>query len=109
MSMSFVRFSLIPYLTRIEKRVKVGLLDKSERNQYSAKFTTGALLRGDSKARSEFYMRLMQTGAISPNEIRELEEMNPREGGDIYLTPLNMTANVGNPPLGQGERDDDEK
>jgi len=95
MSMSFVRFSLVPYLTRIEKRIKVGLLDKTERNQYSAKFNTGALLRGDSKARSEFYMRLMQTGAISPNEIRELEEMNPREGGDIYLTPLNMTADTG--------------
>jgi len=97
MSMSFVRFSLIPYLTRIEKRVKVGLLDKAERNQYSAKFTTSALLRGDSKARSEFYMRLMQTGAISPNEIRELEEMNPREGGDIYLTPLNMTPHISKP------------
>jgi len=104
MSMSFVRFSLIPYLTRIEKRVKVGLLDKTERNQYSAKFTTSALLRGDSKARSEFYVRLMQTGAISPNEIRELEEMNPREGGDIYLTPLNMTPHT-NQPQGDGDAD----
>ena len=29
-------------------------------------------------------------GVYSPNEIRELEDMNPREGGDIYLTPMNM-------------------
>jgi hypothetical protein len=30
---------------------------------------------------------------MSPNEIRALEDMNPRDGGDIYLTPLNMAVN----------------
>lgn len=33
------------------------------------------------------------TMSISPNDCRELEDMNPREGGDIYLTPMNMTTN----------------
>ncbi|NRA25525.1 MAG: phage portal protein, partial [Oleispira sp.] len=28
-----------------------------------------------------------------PNEIRLLEDMDPREGGDVYLTPLNMAIN----------------
>jgi hypothetical protein len=36
---------------------------------------------------------MLQNGVLSPNEIRELENMNRREGGDIYLTPLNLTTN----------------
>ncbi|HFQ7818456.1 TPA: phage portal protein, partial [Citrobacter freundii] len=31
-------------------------------------------------------------GIYSPNDCRELEELNPRAGGDIYLTPMNMTT-----------------
>ena len=45
------------------------------------------------KSRSEFYWKLLQAGSICPNEIRKLEDMNPRKGGDIYLTPMNMTTN----------------
>jgi phage portal protein BeeE len=52
-----------------------------------------ALLRGDMKARAEFYKSMTNVGAMSPNEIRQKEDMNPREGGDIYLTPLNMAIN----------------
>jgi hypothetical protein len=29
-------------------------------------------------------------GVYSPNEVRELEGLNPREGGDVWLTPMNM-------------------
>jgi uncharacterized protein involved in high-affinity Fe2+ transport len=31
------------------------------------------------------------------NEIRRLEDMNPRDGGDVLLQPLNMVP-VGSPP-----------
>jgi phage portal protein BeeE len=41
-------------------------------------------------ARGDFYTKLQLAGALSPNEVRALEDMNPREGGDIYLTPANM-------------------
>ena len=38
-----------------------------------------------------------QAGALSPNEIREFENMNPREGGDVYLTPANMNVSGDEP------------
>ncbi len=41
-------------------------------------------------ARFDAYQKGINMGVYSPNEIRELEDMNPREGGDIYLTPMNM-------------------
>ncbi|KAA1194085.1 phage portal protein [Pseudohalioglobus sediminis] len=45
------------------------------------------------KARAEFYTKQLQNGALSPNEIRALEDMNPRDEGDVYLRPMNMLHN----------------
>jgi HK97 family phage portal protein len=93
----FVDYTLMPYLTRIEARIRLRLLSEKDRKTHFAKFNVAALLRGDMKSRAEFYTRQIQNGALSPNEIREFEDMNPREGGDIYLTPANMLID-GKPP-----------
>lgn len=93
MGMSFVNYSLVPLLTRIEHRIQVGLLSEKDRKTHYAKFNAGALLRGDIKGRYESYGKGIQWGILSPNDCRELEDLNPRDGGDIYLTPINMTTN----------------
>lgn len=92
MGMSFVNYSLVPYMTRVESRIKVGLIKPDERKKYYAKFNAGALLRGDLKSRYESYGKGIQWGFLSPNDVRELEDMDPRDGGDVYLTPMNMTT-----------------
>ena len=89
-SQEFVNDCLSTYFTNIEARIRVSLVPKDKRAVMFAKFNLNALLRGDMIARSTFYTRMEQAGAMSPNEIREFEDMNPREGGDIYLTPVNM-------------------
>jgi len=94
LGLGFVNYSLIPYLTRIESRINIGLVQEKERGQYYAKFNTGALLRGDLQSRYESYGTGINWGILSPNDCRELEDLNPRVGGDIYLTPLNMTTNM---------------
>lgn len=96
-SLDFVGGGLLPYLTRIEQRVAFQLLSPEERRRYFAKFNVAGLLRGDMAARGAFYTQLTNLGALSPNEIRDYEDLNPREGGDIFLTPLNMAVN-GKPP-----------
>lgn len=95
--LDFVIHGLMPTLTRIEQRIRLQLVDKADRRLYFAKFNVNGLVRGDMAARASFYSAQVQNGALSPNEIRELEDQNPREGGDIYLTPLNMAVN-GKPP-----------
>ena len=92
LGMEFVNYSLVPYLTRIEQRINLGLVNKEKRGQFYAKFNVGALLRGDMKSRYESYATGINWGILSPNECRDLEERNPREGGDVYLTPMNMTT-----------------
>ncbi|MDE9428395.1 phage portal protein [Xenorhabdus bovienii] len=113
LGIGFINYSLVPYLTRIEQRINAGLVKGTKQGRFYAKFNTGALLRGDMKSRFEAYTRGINWGIYSPNECRELEELNPREGGDIYLTPMNMTTDPDSPPKPKTETeshaDDDEK
>ena len=92
MGMSFVNYSLVPIMTRIEHRIQVGLLNEKDRLTHYAKFNAGALMRGDLKGRYEAYAKGIQWSILNSNECRDLEDMNPREGGDVYLTPMNMTT-----------------
>lgn len=96
-SLDFVVRGLLPYVTRIEQRIIFHLLTPEERRRYFPRINVAGLLRGDMAARASYYHSLVQDGALSPNEIRDLEDLNPRDGGDIYLTPLNMAVN-GKPP-----------
>ncbi|MDE9566014.1 phage portal protein [Xenorhabdus bovienii] len=113
LGIGFINYSLVPYLTRIEQRINAGLVKETKQGQFYAKFNTGALLRGDMKSRFEAYTRGINWGIYSPNECRELEELNPREGGDIYLTPMNMTTDPDSAQQPNTEEkphaDDDEK
>ena len=55
---------------------------------------TAAFLRGDIKSRYEAY-RIGRDGEwLSPNEIRSLEDMNPRPGGDDYQNPNTKPASA---------------
>ncbi len=82
---------ILPYLVRIEQAMNLRLLTASERRQgYYVEFLVEGLLRGDVKSRYEAYAIGRQWGWLSVNDIRRKENMNPIEGGDVYLTPLNM-------------------
>lgn len=92
-SLDYVNDGLMPMLNRIENRIRVDLLSERDEGDHFARFNVAALLRGDMKARSQFYKDMVYLGAFSPNDVLELEDRNPREGGDIYLTPSNMNIN----------------
>ncbi|CDG88043.1 phage portal protein [Xenorhabdus bovienii] len=103
LGIGFINYSLVPYLTRIEQRINAGLVKTTKQGRFYAKFNTGALLRGDMKSRFEAYATGINWGIYAPNECRELEELNPREGGDIYLTPMNMTTKPEQAPTKEEE------
>jgi len=92
LGIGFINYSLVPYLTRIEQRINIGLIKDAKQGVFYAKFNAGALLRGDMKSRFESYATAINWGIYSPNDCLELEDRNPRPGGDVYLTPMNMTT-----------------
>lgn len=91
MMIGFVVWTLQPWIVRWEQELNRKLLSSADREAgLFVKFNLNALLRGDMKARGQFYRDLYGIGAINPNEIRALEDMNPYEGGDEFRVPLNM-------------------
>lgn len=89
-SSGYVAYTLEDYLTMWEEAIKRDLIGEDEPNVY-ARFNRAALVKGDLAARWAAYKDALQWGVSSPNEIRALEDQNPREGGDIYYPPPNMT------------------
>lgn len=97
MMIGFVVWTIQPWITRWEQELNRKLLTDAERAAgYFFKFNLNALLRGDMKARGQFYKDLWGLAAISANEVRDREDMNPYEGGDQFRIPLN-TADATEP------------
>lgn len=90
MSLEFVMFSLMPWFVRWEQAIYRDLLSPADRLTYFAQHLVAGLLRGDLVNRYNAYAVGRQNGWLSANDIRELEDMNPIENGDMYLVPLNM-------------------
>ena len=88
-AIQFVRDCVTPYVRRMEVELNRKLFREDEPNLY-AYFTVEGLMRGDLKGRYDAYATARQWGWLSVNDIRDLENLNPVEGGDIYLQPLNM-------------------
>lgn len=83
--------TLDAWATNIEAEANMKLMTRS----YGGKFLELDLFqasRGDMKSRAEYYTKMMSTGAISPNEIRERESMPPYpEGNNKYIAVNNYT------------------
>jgi HK97 family phage portal protein len=85
----FVTFTLDDHLTMWEEGITVDLALTPD---IYAKFNRNALVKGDIRARWEAYTKALQWGVYSPNRVLELEDENPREGGDIYYPPPNTAG-----------------
>ncbi|MDD4985569.1 MAG: phage portal protein [Dehalococcoidales bacterium] len=98
-SLEFVVYTMRPWLVRWEQTINTQLLLETQQSEYFAEFLVDGLLRGDFESRTRGYWTAIQGGWMSPNEVRELENKNPREGGDEYLRPVNMVPSNEKPPV----------
>ncbi len=88
----FVTYTLNDWIRTWEESIKRDLLPESEWETVDARFNVNGLLRGDAKGRWEGYVKALQWGVYSPNEVRALEDQNPREGGEVYYDPPNTAG-----------------
>lgn len=86
----FVDYTLAPWFTVWEQAIARDLLSVSERTRYYAKHKAQALLRGNPTERGAYYTTGLQNGFLSINDVRDLEDMNPVDGGDTHFVQLNM-------------------
>lgn len=85
----FVTHSLRPWLVRWEQELTLRLVADSDRDTYFYEFLVDALLRGDTLTRSQAQRAWIEMGVYTPNEILEMENRNPYEGGDTHYVPMN--------------------
>ena len=93
MSLEFVKYTLDPWVVRWEQSIHRALLSPEEKPLYFAKFNMEGLLRGDYASRMQGYAVGIQNGFLSPNDVRNLENMDliPEElGGNNYMVNGNM-------------------
>ncbi|MGQ4273417.1 phage portal protein [Terrihabitans sp. B22-R8] len=100
-TLGFQKFTLRRRLKRIEMALEKQLLTADDRAAgITIEFSVEGLLRGDSKARAEFYRTMTQIGVMTINEVRALENMPPVEGGDVprmqsQNIPITEAAGIG--------------
>lgn len=92
---NFVTSTLGPMAVAWEQSADRDLVDDPD--TYYTKIIMDALVRGDLLARSQAHNIGVQGGTLLVNEVRELEDRNPIEGGDTPRYPLNMQPAGGGP------------
>lgn len=87
-TLGFVKFTLRDILKGLEQEINRKLLRSAK---FYSKFNLDALLRADSKGRADFYKAALggtqNPGFMTVNEVRELENLAPIDGGDTLHAP----------------------
>ena len=97
--LSWVTNSLAMWCRRIEGAFNRALVREIDPD-LEMHIDVRGLLRGDSAARATYYQTMFQLAAMSPAEIRALEDMPPvdKPGMDEYYVPVNNYAPIGQAP-----------
>jgi HK97 family phage portal protein len=107
-SLEFVTDSLMPWIIRFEQVFQRDLIAPRDQASIFVKFNLDALLRGDTKSRYEANNLGISGGWKTRNECRMQEDLNPIEGLDEILTPMNMAmgadpGKLSTPPADPGK------
>ena len=87
-SLEFVMHTMTPWAERWEASIESELL--LEGDDIEIEFDFANLMRGDAASRSSYYQSGIQNGWLTRNEARIAENLNPIDGLDEPLRPLNM-------------------
>lgn len=110
----YAKHTITPICRIIEQECNMKLFTEKEKKNHFIKFNMNGLLRGDITARSAFYTAMRNIGGMNGNEIRDREDMNGYDGGEIFTVqganvPIDQlrefySAKVA-PPAGQQQGD----
>jgi len=96
MGIEFVVFTLLPWVKNWEELITKKLILAPQ--AYFCEFLLDNMMRGKLQDRYNAYATARNWGWLSANDVRRLENMNPIEGGDQYLRPVN-TVDMTTPEL----------
>ncbi len=97
--LGFINVTMMPWFVLWSQAIARDLLTVKSFNTHQAVFVVNALVKGDIKTRFDAYATARQNGWLNADEIRELEDLNPIDGGagQVY-----WMASGSQPILGNG-------
>ena len=89
---SFATTCIRPWAIRWEQAIRKSILERFTEDGTFVEFNMDALLRPDTKARAEANQIMLQNGALSIDEWRAKERLNPLgdRAGEVHWMPLNI-------------------
>src|SRR5262249_10274717 len=82
----FAQSTINNWCRKIEAAFHQQVLTTQGRRLYRFEFDLSGLLRGDPETRWKSHEIALRNGVLTPNEVREVEGWNPREGGDEIVS-----------------------
>jgi HK97 family phage portal protein len=95
-NIDYLNTTLDPYLVQYEQAAALSWLSTQEQGITYFRFNRDVLLRTAAAARTDVLVKKIQSGQLSPNEARGIEDQSAYEGGDGYFMPANIQ------PIGSG-------
>lgn len=81
--LEYIKDCVLPSVRQDEQELNKKLLTEQRRNEgYSFRFNLNGLARADMKTRGDFYFKGIRSMWFTPNEVRALEDLPPKKGGD---------------------------
>jgi len=81
--------SVLPWVTKFEQEYNAKLFTEAEKKSYFVKYNLNVLMRADSQAQSTYFTQMILNGSMTRNEVRGILDLNPIDGLDQPLTPVN--------------------
>lgn len=102
-SLDFLSDTVAPWAELVEQEMNWKLLLPEERGTFYIEHLTQAIIAMDANARGQFYERLMRISAITPDEVRDRENLNRYEDGRGSY-PWIQSSNMPTPTAVQKDR-----
>lgn len=90
--LDYLKTTLDPYLVQWEEGAKLRWLPEREQLYTYFRFNRDVILRTNAKTRTEVLTKRIQSGQLSLNEARQIEDTASFAGGDIRIIPSNMAV-----------------
>jgi len=88
--LEFLADTVLPVITKIELEINRKVFLPRERKTMKAEFNTAAILRTDKAAQGEYWNKMFQVGAVTPNEIAREMNLPKKEHGDKAFVQVNV-------------------
>ena len=90
---SYVKDALMPWIVRLEAEANTKFFPPEQWGRLTTKINANSIMRGDSKARTEYYNNMWKMGALNVNQILAFEGMNGiGPDGEKRFVQLNLTT-----------------